>query len=47
MTSSPEAFRSVVMEGALLGKGMAAFAEVMDEDDSESVRAFVVSQANQ
>lgn len=47
MTSSAEAFRSVVLDGALLDKGMAPFAEVMDEDDAEAVRAFVVSQAHQ
>ncbi|MDZ7768833.1 MAG: c-type cytochrome [Woeseiaceae bacterium] len=47
MTSSAEAFRNVVLEGALLNKGMAGFAEVIDADDAEAVRAFVVSQANQ
>lgn len=47
MTSSAEAFQGVVLEGALLDKGMAWFAEVLDDDDAEAVRAFVVSQANQ
>lgn len=47
MASSAAAFQSVVLEGALLDKGMASFAEVLDEYDAEAVRAFIVSQANQ
>jgi quinohemoprotein ethanol dehydrogenase len=47
MTSSAEAFQSIVLEGALLDKGMAPFAEVLDEDDAEAMRAFIVSQTNQ
>jgi alcohol dehydrogenase (cytochrome c)/quinohemoprotein ethanol dehydrogenase len=44
---SAEAFRSVVLEGALLDKGMAAWDQVLDEEDAEAVRAFVVFMANQ
>ena len=47
MSGSAEAFRSVVLEGALLDNGMASFAEVLSEEDAEAVRAFVVRQANQ
>jgi mono/diheme cytochrome c family protein len=46
MISSAEAFQSVVLEGAFLDKGMAAFAPVLSEEDAEAVRAFIVSQAN-
>ena len=47
MTASPEAFQSIVLEGTLLDNGMASFAEVLNEEDSEAVRAFIVNQANQ
>jgi quinohemoprotein ethanol dehydrogenase len=45
MTSTSEAFHSIVLEGALLDKGMASFAEVLSTDDAEAVRAYVVRQA--
>ena len=47
MTSSPDAFRNVVLDGVLLEQGMASFAEVIDENDTEAIRAFIASQANQ
>ena len=47
MISSAEAFEGVVLEGAMLDNGMASFAEVLDEDDAEAVRAFIVNQAHQ
>jgi PQQ-dependent dehydrogenase (methanol/ethanol family) len=47
MTTSAEAFASVVLDGVYLDKGMASFAEVLSPDDAEAVRAFIVSQANQ
>jgi alcohol dehydrogenase (cytochrome c)/quinohemoprotein ethanol dehydrogenase len=46
MTSSPEAFQSIVLEGALLENGMASFAEVLSDEDTEAIRAFIVYQAN-
>ncbi len=46
MTGSPEAFQSIVLDGALLDNGMASFAEVLSETDAEAVRAFIVNQAN-
>jgi PQQ-dependent dehydrogenase (methanol/ethanol family) len=42
-----EAFDSVVLEGALLGKGMAAWSEVLSAEDAEAIRAFIVFMANQ
>ncbi|MGI9204655.1 MAG: PQQ-dependent dehydrogenase, methanol/ethanol family [Woeseiaceae bacterium] len=47
MTATPESFQSVVLGGALLEIGMASFAEVLDEDDAEAVRAYIVRQAHQ
>jgi PQQ-dependent dehydrogenase (methanol/ethanol family) len=42
-----EAFAAVVLEGALLDKGMAAWSEVLSDEDAEAIRAFVVYMANQ
>ena len=47
MIATDEAFQSVVLDGAMLGKGMASFAEVLNADDAEAVRAFIARQANQ
>jgi alcohol dehydrogenase (cytochrome c)/quinohemoprotein ethanol dehydrogenase len=46
MTSSAEAFQSIVLEGAYLDKGMASFAEVLSPEDAEAVRAYIVMEAN-
>jgi PQQ-dependent dehydrogenase (methanol/ethanol family) len=46
MTASPEAFSSIVLEGAYLDKGMASFSEVLSETDAEAVRAYIVMEAN-
>jgi len=45
--STQEAFDTVVLKGALLDKGMAAWSEVLSEEDSEAVRAYIVFTANQ
>jgi outer membrane protein assembly factor BamB len=42
-----EAFSAVVLDAALLDKGMAGWREVLSEDDTEAVRAFIVFMANQ
>jgi mono/diheme cytochrome c family protein len=47
MIANSAAFESVVLEGAMLDNGMASFAEVLEEDDAEAVRAFIVNRANQ
>lgn len=46
MTASPEAFQSIVLVGVYLDKGMASFADVLSKDDAETIRAFIVKQAN-
>ena len=45
-TSSAEAFNEIVLEGALLDRGMASFAEVLSSEDAEAVRAYLARQAN-
>ena len=47
MIATAESFRTVVLDGAYLDKGMASFSEVLDEADAESVRAYIVNRANQ
>jgi quinohemoprotein ethanol dehydrogenase len=47
MIATEEAFRSVVLDGTYLDKGMASFSEVLDEEAAEAVRAFIVQQAHQ
>jgi PQQ-dependent dehydrogenase (methanol/ethanol family) len=42
-----EAFAAVVLDAALLDKGMAGWREVLSDDDAEAVRAFIVFMANQ
>jgi alcohol dehydrogenase (cytochrome c)/quinohemoprotein ethanol dehydrogenase len=42
-----EAFRGVVLGGALAANGMASFDAVFDEDDVEAIRAYIVARANQ
>lgn len=47
MIATEEAFRSVVLDGTYLDKGMASFSEVLDEEAAEAVRAYIVQQAHQ
>ncbi len=44
-TSTPEAFRTVVLEGALEQSGMRSFSEVLTAEDAEAARAYIVSLA--
>ena len=44
--ANAEAWRSVVIEGALAELGMISFAPIFSDEDSEAIRAFVVRQAN-
>jgi quinohemoprotein ethanol dehydrogenase len=46
-TANEDAFRSVVIDGSLVEKGMISFAARVNEEEAESIRAFVVSQAHQ
>lgn len=47
MNTSPEAFKTVVLDGSLLDNGMASFAEVLSEEDAEAIRAYVVRRAHE
>ena len=44
--NSDEAWRNIVIGGAREENGMASFASVLDKDQAESIRAFVIAQAN-
>lgn len=46
ITTNAEAWKSVVLEGALATKGMPNFSTVLDEATAEAIRAFVISEAN-
>ena len=45
--SSESAWRSIVLGGALEGRGMASFAPVLDNNAAEAIRAFVIARANE
>ena len=47
IAGSADAFSGVVIDGNMLGKGMASFAEVLGEEEAEAIRAFIAFQANQ
>jgi alcohol dehydrogenase (cytochrome c)/quinohemoprotein ethanol dehydrogenase len=44
--NSDMAWRNIVLGGALEEGGMASFASVLDNDAADSIRAFVIAQAN-
>jgi mono/diheme cytochrome c family protein len=44
---SDVAWRNIVLGGTLEDGGMASFAPVLDEEQAEAIRAFVVARANQ
>ncbi len=43
---SPEAWRSIVIDGSLEDNGMVSFASVLDEKTADAIRAFVIAQAH-
>jgi mono/diheme cytochrome c family protein len=45
MINTAEAFRSVVIGGALQARGMVSFRERLGEEDAEAVRAFITQRA--
>lgn len=45
-TSSPDAWKGVVVDGNLQSIGMVSFADVLSENDVEAIRAYVVQQAH-
>ena len=46
ITPSQDAWRSVLLDGALAKNGMPNFAEVLDEQTAEAIRAYVIHEAN-
>jgi len=45
-TNNADAFKSVVLGGALESKGMPNYTNVFDEDEIEAIRAYVIFEAN-
>jgi len=41
-----EAWRNIVLGGALEGQGMVSFKPVLDNEAADSIRAFVITQAH-
>jgi len=46
VTTNAEAWRGIVLDGALAKQGMPNFSNVLDKDIVEAIRAFVISEAN-
>jgi len=44
--SSPELFAAIVLDGARAANGMAAFADALDSDEAEAIRAYIIDRAN-
>ncbi|MEL6782066.1 MAG: PQQ-dependent dehydrogenase, methanol/ethanol family, partial [Pseudomonadota bacterium] len=47
ITGDADSWNSVLMEGNLSANGMVSFADVLTPEDSEAIRAYVLSQAHQ
>jgi hypothetical protein len=43
--SSAEAFKTIVIDGALTKNGMVSFAKALKPDEPEAIRAYLVSRA--
>ncbi len=46
MLQSSDAWAAVVLGGQLTGNGMASFASVLDADDAEAIRAYIIERAH-
>ncbi len=46
LIGSPEAFDSVVLGGARKDQGMVSFAKVLKPEDTQALRAYIISEAN-
>jgi quinohemoprotein ethanol dehydrogenase len=40
-------FKDIVLGGIRLAKGMASFADVVTEEESEAIHAYIISRANE
>ena len=47
MINTADAFRAVVIDGALQSRGMASFSERFGAADAEAVRAYITQRAHQ
>ena len=45
--NSPEAFKAIVVDGALTPNGMVSFAKALKPEEPEAIRAYLVSKAIQ
>ena len=46
ITADPEAWKGVVFDGHFAANGMVSFKEYLEDSDLESIRAYVLAQAN-
>ena len=44
--SSPELFSAIVLGGARAANGMASFADALDAEEAEAIRAYIIDRAN-
>ena len=44
--ASADAFAAIVLDGARAANGMAAYAGVLDRDQAEAIRAYLIEDAN-
>src|SRR5690606_11886032 len=44
--ASPEVFAAIVLDGARAANGMASFADALDPDEAEAIRAYIIDRAN-
>ncbi|AKH44206.1 quinohemoprotein ethanol dehydrogenase [Altererythrobacter atlanticus] len=42
-----EKFRQIVLEGLYLDKGMASFADLIDEEEADAIHAYLIARANE
>jgi alcohol dehydrogenase (cytochrome c)/quinohemoprotein ethanol dehydrogenase len=47
ISADPAAWRGIVIDGVRQSMGMVSFAEVLSEDDAETIRLFVIRRANE
>ncbi|MDR6511580.1 PQQ-dependent dehydrogenase (methanol/ethanol family) [Novosphingobium capsulatum] len=45
--ADPDAWRSVVLDGILAGGGMVSFAKVLDHDQTEAIRQYLIAKAQE
>jgi mono/diheme cytochrome c family protein len=39
-------FKNIVLDGAYAGKGMASFADILNEKDTETIRQYIISRGS-